>query len=228
MPIYNTPLVNIDKEETRRYAGLRGEAAFPEQLLEQACSEALVYTKPRGCWQVYPYDAKTATIIGQTLFRPVGNSIIRHLVNAVEVAILAVSIGPDLEEAAASHFAGGEYTTGLLLDAAGTTAVETTTDTVNNLIASQASRRGLTALTRFSPGYGDWDITDQPHILALAGGNQINITVTPSCMLLPRKSVTAIVGLQPSRISAPVKVCRAESCKACSLPNCSVRKENGK
>jgi hypothetical protein len=84
----------------------------------------------------------------------------------------------------------------------------------------------LTALTRYSPGYGDWDITDQPHILALAGGEAIDVSVTPSCMLIPRKSVTAIIGLAPGTDRPAPPNCASGGCKTCSQINCLARKEN--
>jgi hypothetical protein len=226
MTVFHTPLTKIDKAETRRYAGLRGETAFPDELLEAACSEALVLAKASGCWETYHYDAASGTIHGETPVPLQGGSIVRHLKPALEVAVLAVTIGPALEEAVLAHFAAGNYTLGLLLDAAGTAAVEAAADAVNQLISDQASRRGLSSISRFSPGYGDWEITDQSCILRLSKGEKIAIGVTPSCMLLPRKSVTAVVGLRAAKGEQTTTGCKPEGCDACSQPNCPARKEN--
>lgn len=224
MTVYNPRLVAIDSEETRRYAGLRDGVSFPDGLLDQACAEALLLASPGGCWQTYAYDAETSAIHSHPSVRLTGAKLARHLSAAVEVAVMAVTIGAQLETASSAHFGAGDYTAGLLLDAAGSTAVETVADAINSLIAAEAARRGLRALSRFSPGYGDWAITDQPVVLNLAGGGLIGITVTPSCMLSPRKSVTAIVGLQPAAAGHQPEVCHGEDCHTCSLVNCYARK----
>ena len=85
MPLYNPPLGAVNKEETRRYAGLRGATAFPEALLDKACAEALLFARPRAVWQFYAYDAHTATIAGPAPLRLTG-SVARHLAGAAEVA----------------------------------------------------------------------------------------------------------------------------------------------
>ena len=51
--------------------------------------------------------------------------------------------------------------------------------------------------TRFSPGFGDFDIVHQRDILALLDcQKRIGLTLTDSNMLCPTKSVTAVVGFR--------------------------------
>jgi hypothetical protein len=228
MHVYNSPLTTIDKEETRRYAGMREKNRFPESLLDQACIDIQLLSIPRGCWEIYRYDTRTGAIHSSPPFCLIGESIRNHLTKAVEIAVFAVTIGFDVEKAISNHFKTGEYTAGLLLDAAGSTAVEAVADGVNELISTQAARRGLTAIQRFSPGYGDWNITDQPRILTLSHGNTINISVTSTCMLEPRKSVTAVIGLIPTAQGTKASAEKCESgggCTTCTLINCMARKE---
>lgn len=224
MASYNPPLTALDQKEVRRYAGLRPAADFPESLLETACAEGLLFARPRAFWRTYPYTAVTRTIEGRPPLKLGGESIGGHLASAAEVAVLAVTIGGDLEKAVSDYFAAGDYTLGLLLDAAGTAAVEAAADAANALIASQAARRGFTALRRFSPGYGDWPLTDQAAMVALAGGGPA-LTVTATSMLVPRKSVTAVIGLAPADLQPALPACGHEACAACPQPNCLARKE---
>lgn len=224
MQTYNPPLTKVDKEEVRRYAGLKSTESFPEQLLDIACAEALLFAKPRAVWNIYPYEAVSGTIAAPVPLRLVGKSVTGHLAGTGEAAVLAVTVGTDLEEEVSRLFAAGEYTAGLLLDAAGTAAVEQAADAANAYIADQAARRGLAARRRFSPGYGDWPITDQPAMVSLSGGEHIALTVTPSCMLVPRKSVTAIIGLAPAVKRSP-PLCEERGCAGCPQINCIARRE---
>ena len=97
--------------------------------------------------------------------------------------------------------------------------MEATANQVNQAINAQLSKLGFFTLARFSPGYGDWDIIVQPEILKLARANLINVTATNSCMLLPRKSVTAVIGFIPEKNT----VAQA-SCTDCNQKNCLARK----
>ncbi len=224
MQTYNPPLTKIDKEEARRYAGLKCAAAFPEQLLDTACDEALLLSRPRAAWNIYPYDPATGTIAAPTPLRLAGEKVRGHLAGAGEAAVLAVTIGAALEEEVSRLFAAGEYTAGLLLDAAGTAAVEQAADAANAYIADKAARRGLKAKSRFSPGYGDWAITDQPAMVALADGGHIALAATPSCMLVPRKSVTALIGLAPAEENNK-RSCGENGCAGCPQKDCIARRE---
>lgn len=225
MPTYNPILTRVDLAETRRYAGLAG-SKFPNQLLQQACNEAHLLAKPRAIWEIYNYDPIQAVIMSPIPLMIIGNQISKHLKHAVKLAILAVTIGQQLEETVSQHFAGGEYSAGLLLDAAGTTAVEMAADQISALIGQQAASKGLIPLARFSPGYGDWDITVQPKMLELAGAGEIGLTVTATCMLVPRKSITAVIGLVPGKDSSTLPGhCQPQSCSNCIQLNCTYRKE---
>lgn len=225
MPQYNPILAGIDPQETRRYAGLTPQASFPPDLLKKACQEAKLLAKPQAAWNVYPYTATHGLIASTPATHLEGNSILKHLESAVAVIVLAVTVGATLTTTSEGYFRKNEYTQGLLLDAAATTAVETAADEVERYLASQYQRQGLRLLRRFSPGYGDWDIRVQPHMLTLAGAHEINITTTESCMLLPRKSITAIIGLSPTP-TVTVPACAAPSCHVCRHSDCLARRKD--
>ncbi|MEN6414022.1 MAG: methionine synthase [Veillonellales bacterium] len=227
MAIFNARLTGINRAELLRYAGLTKKPNyFPESLLSEACNQGHILSQPKGCWQNYDYDAATGMILADSPLKLTGASICSHLASATAVAILAVTIGPALEQQVTQNFSNGEYTAGLLLDAAGTVAVESAADQLNKLITRQAAGQGLTTLRRFSPGYGDWNITVQPYILSLAQQQTIGITTTERCMLLPRKSVTAIIGLKPADETHLLSCYTSDNnCSNCNKTNCFARKE---
>lgn len=222
MPIFNASLTAIDISETRRYAGLN-KADFPQKLLEDACFEVQMLAQAKGVWELYEYDSKTSTLSANPDYLLKGNKITGYLKEAKKVAVLAVTIGEALEAAITEHFSKGNYAYAVLLDAAGTTAVEMAADQLNKAISQQASKLGFHTLSRFSPGYGDWNITEQPAVLALAYGQTIGIQVTESCMLVPRKSVTAVIGFVPTQT---IKDCTKNHCNNCIQQNCLARKED--
>ncbi len=85
----------------------------------------------------------------------------------------------------------------LIYDAAGSVAIEKLVNALNNEIKN--SNPDFKLSRRFSVGYGDWKIENQKPFLKWLGAEKIGITVSDSFQMTPRKSVSAIIGLIPSK-----------------------------
>ena len=83
---------------------------------------------------------------------------------------------------------------------------------------------GLTTNWRFSPGYGDLPLSAQPALLkALDANRRLGIAVTSTNMLVPVKSVTAVLGLFEK--PADGGEARVDACAICRLRDgCELRK----
>lgn len=85
-----------------------------------------------------------------------------------------------------------------MMDAVGSETVEAAVDELHwKILQSQTEKYGLKVTPRFSPGYGDWKLTIQKELVETSGGNRIGISVTPSSLMIPRKSITAVLGFEP-------------------------------
>ncbi|MBQ7515396.1 MAG: methionine synthase [Schwartzia sp.] len=219
MPIFNAPLTAVDAKETRRYAGL-AKADFDETIIREACEEAALLAGPRGVWHRYAYDCQRQTIDAAEGVVLAGTAIGRHLAGCESVICLAATVGEAIEEAVTRHFQEGRYAYSTILDAAATAAVEQTADALERAVRPAVAKEGLTMRWRFSPGYGDWPLTGQTDLLRISGAAEIGIRLTESLMLLPRKSVTAVIGLsrQAETSAAP------HGCAACSKTDCPARR----
>ena len=224
MPLFNGTLFQIDQKEMMRYAGLSPKVKeFPQDAIDSAIREALALAEPRGIWQILPYDPENGTIGGAHPLTLTGRSILRHLSQAWSVGVLAVTVGEEIEKASDAHFKSGEYLQGLLLDAAATAAVEHLADQVDALIQREAARSGQHTVWRFSPGYGDWPLEQQPELIRTSRAESIGVHLSSSLMLVPRKSVTAIIGLYKIRADAEEQH-SPQGCAACNKTDCPSRK----
>ena len=220
MPVYNARIEQININEMRRYAGLQ-KVAFSEDRLEAARSEALLYIEPRTSWELYDYDCKGQIIKSNPPVYIKGEKAGAHLRGAAKIICIAATIGSTLTDTANSYFQKGEYTHGLLLDAAATTAVEQTADALERVLTPKAAAKGYKMHWRYSPGYGDWPIEAQADILPLCHGEQIGIRLTEAKMLSPVKSITAVIGLYPSEGSIPSDI---RGCASCKKQGCVFRR----
>lgn len=195
MAIYNAQILTIDAAEVRRYAGLRKVPTFGEKNIRDACEEALLLLEVRGAWQVYAYDCANQIVVSEPPVKIAGKSIVKHLDGCEKVICMATTVGFEIEREIAKKFESGEYLSSVLLDAAATAAVEQSADAMEKHFAATFAKTGFKMRWRFSPGYGDWDLTAQEQLFKIAGAEQIGMRLTSAFMLEPRKSVTAIIGL---------------------------------
>ena len=222
MPVYHAPLLAIDTKETRRYAGLMRAKDFDEKLIVDACLDARLLADPRGVWQIYDYDAEKQEVKSDPPFIIEGKKIGKHLEACDKVILLSATVGDEIEEEVTKRFADGAYAMSVLLDAAATTAVEQIADGMEKAIKPQMAAKGYAMRWRFSPGYGDWPLEQQPELVRTAHASEIGVSLSASKMLVPRKSITAIIGLYKEGAAAPARA--PSGCAACEATDCSSRK----
>lgn len=103
---------------------------------------------------------------------------------------------------------------GMITDCVGSAAIEAFCNKVNLSFENCECLR-----PRFSPGYGDMPLDCQHDITEFLQTNKnIGMSLTDSLMMVPVKSVTAIIG-----ISKEKNKCTGPGCMICSGTNCPYR-----
>jgi len=122
----------------------------------------------------------------------------RFLEAAGEVLLMGATGGAAIMEAIQSDMAGGagNATRGVVLDAAASEIVDAALDWIMAYFRQLLRREGKTLLnSRFSAGYGDFALENQHLIHKLLRMDRLGVAVTPSCLMVPEKSVTAVTGV---------------------------------
>ena len=209
----------IQREETLRYLGYQGQP-LENSLLEKldlARERIRRVSRPLCIFRAFPIHRTEAGIFpsGTNLLLP-GKDIENHLAGCSQVILMAATLGVQADKEI-KYLALADIALGTIADAAATAAVEELCDWVESSIRREAANQGLFATGRFSPGYGDLPISLQREFTqVLDTPKAIGLTVSGSGILLPRKSVTAILGLSSEPIAAPGRSCTSclnrESC----------------
>ena len=124
------------------------------------------------------------------------------------------TIGEPIESRVKEHFDQGRYLQAVILDAAGSVAVEAVCD----LVERDCAGEGPSA--RFSPGYCMWRLENQTALFALLDPERIGIRLMPSMIMQPIKSVSGLVvraGAEEDLIVPP------EDCAQCEATGCGRR-----
>lgn len=213
-------ILEIDRRLVLPLLGYRA-ASLPlplESLLTSTLRKARGFLKPQGIYEIYPLQevkAEGKVVFGEgfTFFSP---GIARMLSSAEALALFIVTVGPYLEDEAAELAQKGEITQSLFLEAAGSAAAESLAQKMQEDIEEEARRHGWLATLRYSPGYCDWDLTQQRVLFSALAGEVIGVTLNPQCIMVPRKSISALIGLgaKVERYFSLCRDCTVEGCRA--------------
>ena len=212
------PLEAIDKQEALRYMGCPAEPDEALQTVVDTCEQQLRRTvQPRVVYRVLPLcrEAGTLSAGGMQL---TGEDIARHLAECDRMLLMAATLSGQADQLI--HRAGiSDMTRSLAMDALASAGIEQVCNRAEECFREQLPDTYFT--WRFSPGYGDLPLSLQPEILRLLDAEKrLGLTVTPEHILIPRKSVTAIIGLADH----PLKK-GARGCATCRMrETCMFRK----
>lgn len=220
---YFPRLTELDEREAVRYAGAPADkGVYPQTTVKFICREVLLMIEPAACWEEYEYSATKQLVLADAESYELSScNLARHLDGVEKVVLLAVTVGETVENFSRQLFAEGRYSEALLAEGAASAAVEQAADQACAYLERQYRREGLTLTSRYSPGYGDWKLDEQPNVLRLAKGESIGITLTKSLMLTPKKSITAIAGWRRRGETTPQDT---SGCAVCPKLDCTMRK----
>ena len=230
------PPLALDRAEALGYVGYAGQE-MDEQLQERFerladdCEQKL---SPACVWALYEIDgertrgageggAPCVFLRGTSLALP-GGDIARHLKGAREAALLACTLGAESEREL-RKLASLSPTDELLYSAAASALVEAAANAAEARIVEAAAARGLHTNWRYSPGYGDLPLSVQPDFIkTLDATRRIGIVVNPGGLMVPTKSITAVIGV----FDAPVEGAEVRtSCAGCQLSGCCEMRKRG-
>ena len=192
----------IDTAQAARYFGARGT---PDEstmaLLEKCAVPLLAAATPRAVW----LEANVDALAEAGILR--GGDVMKHLEGCPQALLLAVTLGPAVD--AQIRRAGvGDIAAGVASDALGSAQAEQAAEAAEAELRQWAAKEGKYLTGRFSPGYGDWDIAVQPLVAnALDTVRRAGLCVTDTNLMIPRKSVTAILGVSDHPVKGKLAGC---------------------
>ncbi|MGL5313001.1 MAG: vitamin B12 dependent-methionine synthase activation domain-containing protein [Peptostreptococcaceae bacterium] len=204
-------LIKIDKNEVLRYLEYKGQDISDN--LEDTINKCIEITKekinPRYTLRVYPISRtkeKEVKIEGTNLVI-VSEDIYNLLKGCDSCAIMATTLGIEIEKEIRKN-SYSELTKSIVIDACATTAIEEICDIVQDNLKEELKEEGKYITNRYSPGYGDLPLEVNRDITnILNSSKEIGLTITEKGIMLPRKSVTAIIGISETKVGYSKKTC---------------------
>lgn len=187
-----------------------------EMLEELTAAEGITggyLLKKRG-----PLSLSEGTIVVGEREMHVGKQIAGYLREAEWIALFLCTAGPLFTAKTNELNRNGELMEAFLLDAIGSLTVEKAMDQIQLQLSEKMLQQGMHTSNRYSPGYCNWDLQEQQKLFHLIGDNPVEITLTPSCLMVPTKSVSGIIGIGTHLKRYPY------GCAICNNSNCIYRR----
>ncbi len=217
--VIRTAQVDIPLRAVYRYLGYG--RTTPDQnisaLIQRCRGEVAVASAYQACWGVVPIHV-TGTTVNLSILQVESRALSRNLHGCEQAILFAATLGAGVDQLRLRAEITSP-TRALILDAVGTAAVEAWCDQLCEQFRSRFAEQGLKLRPRFSPGYGDLSLSLQRPLLdALRAPSRIGVSLTRAQLMVPQKSVSAIVGLSTAGCEQV-----GQDCATCSQENCAFR-----
>ncbi len=219
MPVVDTINLNLDISQVLHRRGILGKSRLRHQvesltgeLIAEVSSRRLL--QPRIAYEIFSLSGTVREMV-----RLEGNHTLRGSVfasvfpEAKALAVAVGTIGAGLEKRVTEEFNRKESLRGMLLDGIGSAAVDVLIEAACRLIRDEASSRGYQSSSPVNPGMPGFPISEQEQLLALVPAVEIGVRLSSGGMMVPRKSVSLVIGMgaqMPTWTSA-------EACARCHL-----------
>lgn len=150
----------------------------------------------------------------------IGQRVSTYMKGATQIAFFACTAGEIFSKLTDSYFSSGDYPEAFIADAIGSVTVENAMDIIHKALETEMNSLDMNISNRYSPGYCEWPVSGQQALFSLIGENNTGIILTKSCLMLPIKSVSGIIG-----IGKEIKK-RPYGCAICNSKACVYRKIN--
>ena len=212
-------MVHPDIDEALRYAGVPAPDEAMRQKMTVLAREVTAAITPKHTWKQFPLIVTdNGYRLSNTDILLSGHSADSMLAGCSDAVLLVCTLGIAFDTLLRTR-EKQDMAEAILLNGLGGALVEAVCNETEKEIAGRNPGKYLT--DRFSPGYGDLPLSLQPSILQATDAlRRTGITVTPTFLMNPSKSVTAVIGLADTPQPAKIR-----GCSVCSLHGqCAFRK----
>ncbi len=216
-------LEKLDRAEAFRYMGHKG-GEIPENInaLADECEERLLSAAaPKYVYALFDTEhTSDGVLVKNTSLILRGASISSHLSTCEKCVLMAATLGVGADSVIRGYESKA-MEKAVIADCLASAAIEQVCSRAEEEI--QSKLKGMSFTWRFSPGYGDFPLDIQRDFLAVLNAEKrIGLTATENLILIPRKSVTAVIGVSEHEIPKGQRVCGA-----CNMRDkCAFRKNN--
>lgn len=208
-------------KEAVRYLGY-GKNAIDERtlyLIQESFQELEQMADVKFIYRIFElaYSSTDDLKIGKMNVK--SKSLYKNLKGCDSVVLFAITLGTEVDRVM-RRYEILDMAKAVVFQASAAAYLEEHCDKIQADIEEELKQSGKFLRPRFSPGYGDFSILHQRDILDILGtAKTIGLAMTDSYMLIPTKSVTAVIGISDTK-----EDCHRKGCELCAKTDCLYRR----
>lgn len=192
--------LDITRERIEKFMGYDPGAApepFPE-MIDFVLEKIPSYCDIRGGFRLFDSltldRKKHELILGEHTFN-IKKIITYQLRKADKAALFICTAGKDISNWSKKLMKQGDLMEGYVVDIVGSEIVETAMDRIQESLETEMKSSHLGITERYSPGYCGWQVSEQPKLFSFFPNAFCGVTLSPSCLMDPIKSVSGVIGI---------------------------------
>jgi hypothetical protein len=200
--VFSSITIQVPRKSIFKRLGYREGVTqvIPDEMrdLDESVEYAASLVRLKGAGKRFNVDVEGVSRI-RLATGPVFESrdLAKFLRNCGEILLIGATGGSDIVEAIHECTESDNMTRSVVLDAVASEMVDASLDWLCNYFNRELTRENKRlSRRRFSAGYGDFSLEDQHSIYDLLELKRIGIDINESAILIPEKSVTAIVRIE--------------------------------
>ena len=219
--------LDIPLKEVYSYMGYKDGVpdARTVRTTEYLLRESALFLRPQFKYLILDgsidLDSNKLTLVGQggPVTFDAGKIICRQLRGAQKFAVFVATVGPGYFQWTDAVKRRDDMFQAYAMDCVGSQIVESVADYMETVLQNEIEPAGFKRTNRFSPGYCGWHVSAQPALFSLfPEQNPCGIELTESCLMLPMKSVSGVIGIGPDVRYLPY------TCGICDKKDCYKRR----
>jgi hypothetical protein len=219
---YDLSDINLDPAGIERFMGYKqGEAPEPfPQLIREVLEEVKPYCDIRGGYRIFDkmnLDRKSYLLSLEDQTFLIKRIISNQLRKAQKAALFTCTAGAGIGNWSKELMHEGDLMKGYVVDVIGSELVEAAMDRIQDELEEEMKQQGMGITDRYSPGYCDWQVDEQPKLFSLLPENFCGVRLSESCLMYPIKSVSGIIGIGSKTER------KGYICNFCNMKNCIYR-----
>ncbi len=211
----------LEHNEILRYMSIQTDDGTLDTLIDRAEKEVIAASRPRHVSRhidiAVNMEKGTVNLAGTDIK---SRDLSAHLNGCSEGFLFACTLGIGVDSLV-KRYSLTELHMLPVVQATAAAYTEYCADYAQQELEMYAAQHSLYLRPRYSPGYGDFQLSCQRFLFdALQISKNIGVSLTDSFLMVPFKSVTAVIG-----VSNDPTQCHINKCMTCTTKNCPFRKE---
>ena len=165
-------------------------------LVEEATELFRSLARPAGVWASISFSEFEELFAGDGFNAP-ATPVDATARQADELAMFAVTVGPELPSAIEDLFERQEPALASMLDGYASEGVELVADQLERVyvewLAAENRLEEGSGTLRYSPGYCGWHVSGQRRLFRYLGPEDVGISLRESCLMQPLKSISGVI-----------------------------------